>query len=354
MFENLKSKNSRQSKYKDMPNAGSYPSRGFSHAAGATTFTIKGNEASRLVRCRVCGFPCDKERDSKAKEGSWAGFGINEGQQLTAGTSIGDISSPDSPTDTTVTIPQDTYTALLLTFEGDDGSTTFTDSSPIGRSVTPHGDVQIDTAQFPFGTSSGLFDGTTDWLSILDDDAWSFGTGDFTIDTQIRFNSVASTQDIVAQRVDASNVWRFRWANTNNLTFSLLSNGVTVININNSWTPSTNTWYHIEVDKRSGSYYMFVDGSRIGTVQASTVLITNLNNLLTIGAISSGANAFNGWLKETRVSKGTARHISNFTAPSSSYVTQGTVTTYPTNPDKYYNRNVQGGCPMCGTYTYAD
>ena len=94
MFENLKSKNGRQSKYEDRPNAGSYPSEGFSHAAGASSYSVKGNEASRLVRCRVCGFPCDKERDSKAKEGSWAGIGVNQGVQLTAGTSIGDARVP--------------------------------------------------------------------------------------------------------------------------------------------------------------------------------------------------------------------------------------------------------------------
>jgi hypothetical protein len=94
MFQSLKTKNQRQSKWKDIPSGVQFPSSGYSHAPLATTFTLKGNEASRLVRCRVCGFICDKERDGRAKTGSWAGFGITQGAQLTAGTSIGDKRVP--------------------------------------------------------------------------------------------------------------------------------------------------------------------------------------------------------------------------------------------------------------------
>lgn len=68
-----------------MPNADNY------HLSpSVATGQPKGNEADRMVNCRICGFPCDKERDSKSREGSWAGLGITYGQQLTAGTSIGD------------------------------------------------------------------------------------------------------------------------------------------------------------------------------------------------------------------------------------------------------------------------
>jgi len=41
---------------------------------------IKGDE-SRRKRCRHCGFPCDPDRDTRQKEGSWAGKGISYGSQ---------------------------------------------------------------------------------------------------------------------------------------------------------------------------------------------------------------------------------------------------------------------------------
>lgn len=89
MFGNLKSKNSQSSVFKDM-----LPMRdNFNRAPGASSSVTKHNE-SRLVRCRVCGFICDTERDLRLKDGSWAGFGISQGVQKTAGTSIGDAKTP--------------------------------------------------------------------------------------------------------------------------------------------------------------------------------------------------------------------------------------------------------------------
>lgn len=85
MFQNLKHRSGHYSNWHDIPNANNY------HLSpGVSTGNPKGNEGSRMVRCRICGFPCDKERDSRAKDGSWAGLGVSYGQQLTAGTSIGD------------------------------------------------------------------------------------------------------------------------------------------------------------------------------------------------------------------------------------------------------------------------
>ena|SRR3990167_2906616 len=89
MFQNLKSKNSRQSTYSNRETPTNY-----SKSPGVTNFSIKGNEAERLVRCRVCGFPCDRERDVRLPENSFALLGINYGSQQTAGTSLGDKRVP--------------------------------------------------------------------------------------------------------------------------------------------------------------------------------------------------------------------------------------------------------------------
>lgn len=101
MFQNLKSKNNKGSTYKNLP-TGPYPDglHNFhsnpksSTDASQSTAPYKGNEKDRLVRCRTCGFPCDKERDAMSKDNTWAGLGITQGVQLTAGTSIGDKRVP--------------------------------------------------------------------------------------------------------------------------------------------------------------------------------------------------------------------------------------------------------------------
>ena len=41
---------------------------------------VKGDE-SRLVRCKFCGFICDPDKDSEARDGSFVGKGIDYGSQ---------------------------------------------------------------------------------------------------------------------------------------------------------------------------------------------------------------------------------------------------------------------------------
>jgi hypothetical protein len=90
VFQNLKTRNSSQSVFKN-----SLPmTQAFSRAPGTTSSVTKTNEADRLVHCRVCGFICDKERDVRIPDGRFAGFGIDQGTQQTASSSIGDAKTP--------------------------------------------------------------------------------------------------------------------------------------------------------------------------------------------------------------------------------------------------------------------
>ena len=52
---------------------------------------------------------------------------------------------------------------LLLHLNGSNGSTTFTDSSSNGLTVTRGGNVTISTAQAKFGGASAVFDGSGDY-----------------------------------------------------------------------------------------------------------------------------------------------------------------------------------------------
>lgn len=90
MFQNLKTPHNKNEEYKDMTLESS--KRGFHRSPGTSNSVVKGNE-TRLVRCVHCGFPCDREREVRLPDDSWAGLGINYGVQLTAGTAISDVRS---------------------------------------------------------------------------------------------------------------------------------------------------------------------------------------------------------------------------------------------------------------------
>ena len=58
---------------------------------------------------------------------------------------------------------------------------------------SPYGKVATVTSQKKFGTASGEFKGSGEYLSLADSDDWNVGSGDFTIDAWVKWNSVSDT-----------------------------------------------------------------------------------------------------------------------------------------------------------------
>lgn len=203
----------------------------------------------------------------------------------------------------------DSYTKLLLHFNGTNGSTTFTDASGSAHSVTANGSAQISTAQSKFSGASGVFDGSS-YLTIPSSTDFDLGTGDFTIDFWARFNGSPGAQVFV----DRGNGQAFavRRGGDGVLKFENAGNEIGV-----SWSPNASQWYHIAVTRAGSTVRVFVDGAQVASG-------TNSNNItgtqsLYVGQFQSWGNPFNGWMDELRISKGIARWTSNFTPPASEY-----------------------------------
>ena len=217
-----------------------------------------------------------------------------------------------------VTSPASETSKLLLHCNGTDASTTFTDSSDSAHTVTANGNAQIDTAQSKFGGAAALFDGAGDYLSIPDHADWNFGSGDFTIDTWLRFASVSGNQQIVGQRVDASNFWALYLNNGANVSFDVFVDGAYTHQMNFAWIPNADTWYHLAMVRSGNDFKCFINGTQIGTTQTDTDAMPDLAASLIIGSFSS-SSYFNGWLDEFRIVKGTAIWTSDFTPPDTAY-----------------------------------
>src|SRR5687768_4015081 len=80
------------------------------------------------------------------------------------------------------TDPHFASVVLLCDFDGTDAATTAPDESPVGRALTFVGNAQIDTAQFKYGVSSLLLDGSGDYVTAPDSTDWRFA-GEFTIES---------------------------------------------------------------------------------------------------------------------------------------------------------------------------
>jgi len=212
----------------------------------------------------------------------------------------------------------DSYTKYVLHCNGIDGSTTFIDE--IGHIITPHGNVQIDTAQYVFGGASGLFDGTGDYLSTVDHPDLQFGSGDFTIDFRARFSS-ASGAIALFGRYQAPNRGIISYYDGSGLHFAYSTNGTNAIDTARTWTATLNQWYHIAVVRNGTVVKLFVDGIQLGTdISIGTDSIYSTSVDFGFGADPNyDGMYFNGWMDEFRISKGIARWTSNFTPPTSEY-----------------------------------
>jgi hypothetical protein len=218
----------------------------------------------------------------------------------------------------------DSYTKLLLHFNGTDASTTFTDET--GKTVTPHGNAQIDTAQLKLGTASGLFDGAGDYLSVADSADWYLGSSNFTVECFIRLSNITQPiiHEIIGQYENDNDFIRLAWWNhagtgRYGLRFDYISGGVLQFGITQGtitgW--ATNTWYHIAVVRNGNTITIYKDGTSVASGTYSGT-IQNFSAPLQIGSIA-GSGDFNGWIDELRWSLGIARWTTSFTPPTTEY-----------------------------------
>ena len=152
--------------------------------------------------------------------------------------------------------------------------------------------------------------------------AWDFTTSDFTIEFWtyfIGFDASGFTTFIKTGDTTAANsIWQIDLkTSTNNLRFIPYVSNSSVV-YESSWTPSTNTWYHVAATKSGNSIRMFVDGTQIGSTHTFSQTWDSETVGLSIGkrAIGSFERDFNGYLSNMRIIKGTALYTANFTPPT--------------------------------------
>lgn len=211
--------------------------------------------------------------------------------------------------------------ALLLPMTGSNGSTTFTDVSSSPKTVTANGNAQISTALEAGG--NGYFDGTGDYISTPDHNDFNFGSDNFTIEAFVYFSVVPDSGQyaaIFSQRSSATsnNSFNFWYGGTEKWYVSYSTNGVTQININNisTHTPTSGLFYHVAAVRNSSNMDIFIDGVK-QTTRAISGSLYNSSANIRIGAANDVLSYFlNGYMKDFRVTKGTARYTENFTPPS--------------------------------------
>jgi hypothetical protein len=246
-------------------------------------------------------------------DGAETTTGYLSGIRLVIGSSVYD------PTQSTLTVPTAPLTAisgtsLLLNYTnaGIYDATSKNDLETVGN-------AQISTTQSKFGGSSMYFDGTGDYLvtDAPSTDLFAFGSGDFTIEFWVYFNSVSGFPVPYDGRASG--------ANSTTPTIYLVSGTiryyVSAADRITGSTLSASTWYHVAICRVASQTKMFIDGTQVGSTYADTTVYTNTVNRPIIGGDGNapGSNGLNGYIDDLRITKGIARYTANFTAPTAAF-----------------------------------
>jgi hypothetical protein len=206
---------------------------------------------------------------------------------------------------------------MLLAGDGTNGAqnNTFTDSSTNNFTITRNGNT-TQGSYSPYGSLwSNYFNGAST-LAAPANAAFTFGTGDFTVEGwlfPVTANSTANgifqqgtsfpqnntTNTVAFGTVNSGRVWQIYAKNTNT---------------NSTATWDLNTWYHFAVVRNSGTTVLYINGVSVITLTSDTTNYTG--TYFGIGQIYSGVGNHEGYISNVRVVNGTAVYTSAFTPPT--------------------------------------
>lgn len=182
------------------------------------------------------------------------------------------------------------------------------DSSAINASITNFA-TTFNNSIVKFGTHSAAFNGSSSYLQTPTNINYAFGSGDFTVECWVYFNSTTYP----AQRVWSNNL-NFV-ANSMYLTLNAgyvyfqVNGGVALQGATQAIT--TGIWYHIAITKSGTTYRQFVNGVLDGSATSATNVDNGTSAQFYIGRCFA-SEFLNGYIDEFRVTKGLARYTANF------------------------------------------
>jgi hypothetical protein len=216
----------------------------------------------------------------------------------------------------------DSFTKILLPFDNTDASTTITDSNAGGsaHTWTAAGNAQIDTAQFKFGGSSLLCDGTGDWVTTADHADFTLGGGDWTVDFWFNCNAAGGTLEHICGQCDSTPTNASTSVRMNRTTGNFIQGiacvGGSAFTVTGTTQFTSTGWHHVAFVRTGDILRLFIDGVQEGGDVAITGTVNDSPEDFRVGAAGEvTTDPWTGWIDEFRLSVGVARWTAAFTPP---------------------------------------
>lgn len=159
---------------------------------------------------------------------------------------------------------------------------------------------------------SHFFNGSAS-VTAATNNAFAFGTGDFTVEGWVYMASSVTSQCIVDFRSSSSSTAGFILSIDSGGYIRVGTGTNTNVLYSSSIVATTGTWYHIALTRSGTTMRVFANGVLANTVTNSTNFT---DNYCKIGYAISGTEKLNGNISSLRIVKGTALYTATFTAPT--------------------------------------
>jgi len=171
-------------------------------------------------------------------------------------------------------------------------------------------------------TGSVVFDGSGDYLTLADSNDWHFSSGNFTAEMWVYPTASPSQAMLIGQWSGSGGSTTLGWAmmlsnDSNRYLRALMSSTGSGVDFDlvSSTSLGLDQWNHCAFVKNGSTFTLYLNGINVISTTDSDALF-DATNALTIGATSAGTQAFQGYISNVRLLKGTALYTSNFTPPT--------------------------------------
>ena len=181
-----------------------------------------------------------------------------------------------------------------------------------GKTIVAYGDAKLSTSIRKWGSASLALDGTVDYAYVQSNIDFAFGAGAWCVEAWIYNTTAIGTTKTIFDFRPNSTVGFYPLVNLQtDGHLQLGANGIVLIDT--GVLIPQNTWTHIAIACDGTSTRAFVNGTQAGSTYTDNN--TYVQGPLTIGARFDGTLGFTGYIDDVRISKGTARYTTTFTAP---------------------------------------
>lgn len=208
-------------------------------------------------------------------------------------------------------VPDPYFANVSLLMHAD--SLPITDFSSVAHTLTANGDATVSTSIKQFGAGSLQLDGVGDYYSFPTSASMSFGTGDFTVETWVRYATQVNSDNFFVTAVGTGGLFfgeqgaQLGFGRVGVAWDYLANHGMTA-----------NNWYHLALCRSGTTIRMFVNGTLIGSPQTNSTSYNMGASGTTIGW-QSPTLGYTGYIDDMRVTKGVARYTANFSVPTAAF-----------------------------------